>query len=166
MPYLYLLFLVCGVDQAVKFWVMAQMIPLQSFVLIPGLVSVTYVLNYGAAFGIMYAKTYLLLAITAGTFVYAWIHRHEVSKYPQMFQIGIAVALGGALGNFLDRVRLGYVVDFLDFYVWPVFNIADIAIVIGVGLVVAGLVRQEMQLKKEQAQPEETGKAVSREDNS
>jgi signal peptidase II len=166
MPYFYLLFLVCGVDQAVKLWVMEKLVPLQSFVLIRGLVSITYVLNYGAAFGIMYARTYLLLAITAGTFVYAWIKRHEVRKYPQMFQIGIAVALGGALGNFVDRFRLGYVVDFLDFYIWPVFNIADVAIVVGVGLVIAGLINQEMRLKKDRVQPDEKGSAISREDNS
>jgi signal peptidase II len=164
MPYFYLIFLVCGVDQALKYWVMTTMLPLQSFALIRGFVSITYVLNYGAAFGIMYAKTYLLLVITAGTFVYAWLRRHEVRKYPQMFQIGIAVALGGALGNFLDRIRLGYVVDFLDLHVWPVFNIADIAIVVGAGLIIAGLFYQERQSGKERVANDER-EAISREEN-
>ncbi|HYH03690.1 MAG TPA: signal peptidase II [Bacillota bacterium] len=148
MPYFYIVLLVCGIDQAVKFWVQAKLIPFQSINLFHGWFSITYVSNYGAAFGILQSQTLLLLGVASGTFVYIWLNRREMQKYPKLFQIGIAIALGGALGNFIDRLRQGFVTDYLDLHFWPVFNFADVAIVGGVGLIVAGMLYQEMQQRR------------------
>ena len=93
---------------------------------------ITYVQNTGAAFSILKGKTFLFTAVSSViilTIIYILI------KYPikrKIFGIVMAMILGGAFGNLIDRLRYGYVVDFLDFRVWPVFNIADCAIVLGV----------------------------------
>ncbi|HEY8464118.1 MAG TPA: signal peptidase II [Bacillota bacterium] len=148
MPYFYLVLLVCGIDQVVKFWVQAKLAPFESINLWEGWFSITYVSNYGAAFGILQSHTLLLLGVALATFVYVWFKRREMQKYPQLFQIGTAIALGGALGNFIDRLRQGFVTDYLDIHFWPVFNIADIAIVSGVLLIALSLLCQEIQIKK------------------
>ena len=57
--------------------------------------------------------------------------------------IGLGLQLGGALGNLIDRIRVGYVVDFIDFKVWPVFNIADSSIVVGVAILALSMLRDE-----------------------
>lgn len=149
MPYFYLTLVICALDQAIKLWVQAAMTPFQSINLLQGWVSITYVSNYGAAFGILHSKTLILLGVAVGAFVYVWRFRHEMQKYPKPFQIGIAIALGGALGNFVDRLRQGFVIDYLDVHFWPVFNLADIAILGGVGLVALSLMIQEMKHKKQ-----------------
>lgn len=163
MPYFYLVIVVCALDQAIKFWVQAKMAPFESFNLLPGWFSITHVSNYGAAFGILRSQTLLLLGAALGAFLFVWLNRHEMRKYPQLFQIGIATALGGALGNFVDRLRQGFVTDYLDFHFWPVFNLADIAIVIGVGLLAWGMIRQEFQRQKNHSAGPDS---VVREDNS
>ena len=98
----------------------------------------TYVENRGAAFGLLQNQTVLFVAV--GVIVIAVIaasHRHLLSAgFPVHLALGLQ--LGGAIGNLVDRIRQGYVVDFFDFGYqanwWPVFNIADSAIVVGVGL--------------------------------
>jgi len=90
-----------------------------------------------------------------------------MNQYPRMMQVGLGVALGGALGNLTDRIRLGFVVDFLDFYIWPIFNVADMAIVIGVVLIVLGIFSKDQ--RKGNQEPENmqgVEKAVSREEKS
>ena len=79
-----------------------------------------------------------------------WFYRKQISKYPTIFHYGLAIALGGTLGNFVDRVWLGYVRDFIDLRVWPIFNVADIAIFIGVALIAWGMFRMEVQTKNNQ----------------
>jgi signal peptidase II len=143
MPYWYLAALVCLFDQAVKIYIQVNLTPYQSINLLQGWFSITYVMNYGAAFGIMQSQTLILTAVALGALVFVFLKRRDIRGYPLWFQIGIAVALGGALGNCIDRLRLGYVVDFLDVHYWPVFNIADLAIIGGVGVIFAGMVIQE-----------------------
>jgi signal peptidase II len=107
--------------------------------LIPGFFSFTYVHNTGGAFGILPEGTQLLalaaLIAAVGIIVYTVRAR---SPLPRLLGFALALPLGGSLGNLLDRVRLHYVVDFLDVHVgvhqWPVFNVADSAICLGVGL--------------------------------
>jgi signal peptidase II len=148
MPYWYLVVLVCAVDQAVKFYIQANLTPYQSINLFQGWFSITHVLNYGAAFGIMQSQTVILTAVALGSFVYVWLKRREIRRYSLWFQIGIAIALGGALGNCIDRLRQGYVVDFIDIHLWPVFNIADIAIIGGVGAIIIGMLIQDRQRRQ------------------
>ncbi|MGE5582343.1 MAG: signal peptidase II [Bacillota bacterium] len=155
MPFLYVTIFIVALDQISKLIIQARMAPLQSFPLIGGWFSLTYVANYGAAFGIMQSQTLLLIGITVGVVALVWFSRRQVWHYPRLLQVGLAVALGGAVGNLCDRVRLGYVVDFFDFHIWPVFNIADIAIITGVGLIILVMLRKDVK-----PQPRPTGNRV------
>jgi signal peptidase II len=155
MPYLYITMIIALLDQVVKWVVQTRMTPYQSINLWNGVVSIIYAKNPGAAFSIMQSYPVLLAIIAAAVFVLVWLNRRLLSEYPRIFQVGVAVALGGALGNFIDRVRLGYVVDFLAVYIWPVFNVADTAIVCGVGLIILGLMRRNSAEKSKTAQPDQ-----------
>jgi len=110
--------------------------------LIPGFFALTYNVNTGGAFGILPHGTLLLAfaAAVAAVFIVGY-SLHARMPLPRLLGIALALPLGGALGNLLDRVRLGHVVDFLALYAgpdrrweFPIFNLADSAICIGVGL--------------------------------
>jgi signal peptidase II len=111
----------------------------ESHPVIHGLLDLTYVRNTGGAFGILPQGTQLLslAAIAAAAAIVYYLVRAQ-PPYPARLALGLALPLGGSLGNLIDRVRLHYVVDYLDVYVgshhWPVFNIADAAICTGVAL--------------------------------
>src|SRR5512142_609930 len=138
--------LVVFFDQVAK-WIVARNISLHdSLVVIPGLFRITHVQNRGAAFGLFSDspaqwKIGLLIAFSLIALVVVsallWKNSHAMS----VTGVGLALILGGALGNLWDRLINGHVVDFLDFYVgayhWPAFNVADSAIVIGAALLVA-----------------------------
>ena len=136
--------LVLLADQAAKAWVLAahRHWPEGDLVLIPSFFSLSFNVNTGGAFGILPHGT-LLLALAAAVAAGAIIYYTARAKMPLPRMLGIALALplGGAVGNLLDRVRLGHVVDFLALYAgpdrrwqFPIFNVADSAICVGVGL--------------------------------
>jgi signal peptidase II len=147
MPYFYLTVLVIIIDQMAKLMVQTKMFPMQSIHLMNGWFSLTYAINYGAAFGILQSQTLLLVGITIAVVIMVWLKRRQMSSYPKVMQIGLAVALGGAIGNLIDRVRLGFVVDFFNFFIWPIFNIADMAIVIGVCCIIIGMFGKDLRQK-------------------
>ncbi len=133
------------VDQLSKLWVVHHFVLYQSVPLIPGFFNFTYLTNTGAAFGILAGRPALwrqvfFLAIGLGALVIIALLQHRIGRRNPWYSAGLALIAGGALGNLIDRVRLGAVVDFLDFYVgshhWPPFNVADSAITIGVLLLV------------------------------
>jgi len=92
--------------------------------------------NPGTAFGIVQTRSWLLflvsVVIMAVVLVALWMWGRPGSRF---FRFSLGLIVGGALGNIVDRVALGEVVDFIDFRFWPVFNLADVAIVTGVFLV-------------------------------
>ena len=141
MPFFYLTCLVAALDQWLKMIVQTRLTPFQDLRLLNGLLSITYVKNPGAAFSLFQSQTLLLILISMGVFIVVWFNRRQLATSPRILQIGLAIALGGALGNFIDRIRLGYVVDFVDLHFWPVFNVADAGIFVGVGLTILGLLR-------------------------
>jgi signal peptidase II len=99
----------------------------------------TYVQNTGTAFGLLSgAGAYLVaIAVLAVVFIvgyWGYLGRRSGPPNPWL-TCGLALPLGGAIGNLIDRIRLGYVVDFIDFRVWPVFNVADSAITVGAFLI-------------------------------
>ena len=115
----------------------------QSKTIITDVFDLTYVRNTGAAFGLFASvdssvKAILLNSIAVIVFLIVSAYALRSSHKSVRLQVGLALILGGAVGNLLDRVRFGYVVDFLDFSIsghhWPAFNVADSAICIGVGL--------------------------------
>lgn len=105
--------------------------PLGSVPVIKGVFHLTYVENTGAAFGMLQGNTWFLILtsvlVSAVVAYLIW----KVKPENRYVKISLALILGGALGNLVDRVLLGYVVDFLDFRIWPVFNIADSCVVVG-----------------------------------
>ena len=131
-------------DQASK-WVVTERIVLhESITVIPGFFRLTHVVNRGAAFGLLSESDWnvailILFSLVALAVVSAllWRNSHRVNTTG----FGLALILGGAVGNLWDRLLEGHVVDFLDFhlggYHWPAFNVADSAIVIGALLLVA-----------------------------
>ncbi len=134
---------VLALDQATKGLVLAALPRGESLTVIPGLFDLTHVRNPGGAFGFLqqldpglrlalFAAAALLAAVVLGMLYL------QTPPAQRRLSIGIALVFGGAVGNLIDRLRYGEVVDFLDVYVgswhWPAFNVADSAITVGVGL--------------------------------
>lgn len=125
-----IVFIVLSLDQLTKFLVSKNLELNNSVPIIKGVFNLTLVHNRGAAFGIFKNQFYLFIfsAIVAVILIYSILKNN---KHDNLYSFSLSLILGGALGNLIDRVFLGYVVDFLDFRVWPVFNLADSAITIG-----------------------------------
>jgi len=133
MPILVLAIAIAIVDQGIKYYVQSQMTLSMSIPVINGVFHITYIVNPGAAFSILENQTALLVAVAAGLLAaLAYFYRY-IAAGPRLIRLGVGLLAGGAMGNLIDRVTTGYVVDFLDFRIWPVFNSADVAIVTGVG---------------------------------
>jgi len=135
-PIVLLALAVAALDQATKAYLQAAMTPGMSIPVVPHIFHITYVLNPGAAFGILEHKTWFFVAVAFALFAAAVYFYPRIPAGYGLLRLGVGLQLGGAAGNAIDRLQTGYVVDFLDFRVWPVFNVADMAIVAGVGLIV------------------------------
>lgn len=137
-------------DQATKYLVRAFMTPYRSLNIIPGLFNFVYVMNKGGAFGILSGQPPFLRGIIFISFsvitILALIIIYLKLKYETLGRVGIGFLMGGAIGNLIDRIRWGMVVDFLDFYLgkhhWPAFNIADMAICIGLGVILLNMLKK------------------------
>ncbi|MBP2644726.1 MAG: Lipoprotein signal peptidase [Firmicutes bacterium] len=136
MPILILVVAVIFLDQSVKYWVGSKMLLGMSVPVIPNIFHFTYVNNPGAAFGLLEHRTLVFVLIAIALFaVVIYFYPRLPREYP-LLRCGIGLLTGGAAGNLIDRIRTGYVMDYLDFRIWPVFNIADIAIVTGVCIII------------------------------
>ncbi|MFA5183393.1 MAG: signal peptidase II [Syntrophales bacterium] len=136
MPFYLLTLAIVIADQALKQLVHSTMSVGQVIPILGRFVSLTYVQNTGAAFSILTGRSPLLLVIgllAAALMVY-FQQRLRASDWE--LKLGLALLLGGTLGNLFDRLVRHYVIDFIDFKVWPVFNLADIMIDLGVGLII------------------------------
>lgn len=138
------------VDQVSKIWA-ASTLPLGGPEVVIGLgFNLTYVQNTGAAFGILPNSTLILGILSAAVslflIVYLW---RSGSQMPRVQYAALTLILGGAVGNMIDRFRLGYVIDFIHFrlpnFNYPVFNFADSAVVIGAGLLIIASFRADEQ---------------------
>ena len=131
-----IVFIVIALDQFTKYLIKISMYPHESIPVIENIFHITFVKNQGAAFGIFQGQTAFLIVMTI-LIIFLLIGVYwKFARQNTILTIGLALQLGGAVGNFIDRIRFSYVVDFFDFRVWPVFNIADMAIVVGVAIVV------------------------------
>ncbi|MBI3333806.1 MAG: signal peptidase II [Candidatus Omnitrophica bacterium] len=148
-------------DQATKAWALAALAGVPTLPVLPGLFHLTLVRNPGVAFGLFRDHS---LPVSIGTvgillgLLWSTFRRAQAGLPPRFtplsrdvppqagpssfWMISLGLILGGAFGNLLDRVRVGGVVDFLDFRVWPVFNVADSCITIGAVLMVWDLLRK------------------------
>jgi signal peptidase II len=160
LKYLYLLVisvLVIGLDQATKLLVV-KAIDLHELVpVVPGLFNLTYLHNRGAAFGILADSPYRLpffLAVTLVSVLVLLYAIHRSRDDQRLAPFSLSLIFAGAVGNLIDRMRLGEVIDFLDVYWkehhWPAFNVADSAICVGVALLAIDMLLEERRQKAAQ----------------
>jgi signal peptidase II len=139
-------------DQATKAAIVATLAVGERLDVIGDVVQLWHAQNRGAAFSILQGELWLFFIVTAAALVMvAYFHR-TLRDRSMWLQVILGAILGGALGNFTDRVRLGYVVDFvsvgIDDLRWPTFNVADSAVVCGIGLLVIYLTVTERRAER------------------
>jgi len=148
---------IVAVDQATKAMV-KEALPLQdSVTIIPGFMDFTHVLNSGAAFGILNGvdfpfKTVLIAAIAMAALIGVGLYAASISHHQMIARVGLALIIGGAAGNLIDRVLFGSVVDFVDVYwrsyhFWA-FNVADSAISVGVAMMILDMLSAGTHVSK------------------
>lgn len=143
-------------DQFSKYIIQIYFIPNISFPVIKGVFHITLVFNKGAAFGLFKGATSIFIFISF-LCIFAIIFLLRRNRWFENFfgldtnylsaRLSLGLILGGAFGNLIDRLRYSYVVDFLDFRCWPVFNLADSAITIGGIIIFLSVLRQERKDK-------------------
>ena len=139
MKYLWLSGLMLVLDQISKIWIDTNMSLYQSIPIFPGF-NITYAHNYGAAFSFLSDaggwQRWFFAILAGGISIGLIVWIKQLKAHETLSAISLSLILGGAIGNLIDRVAYGYVIDFLDVYYqshhWPVFNIADSAICVGV----------------------------------
>jgi len=150
-PFYAIAFTVALLDQLSKYYIQRAFRPGQVVTIIPHVFNLTFVLNPGAAFGFLAGASanfrnpfFIIVSLLAIVFIV--YHRSRYRRMELLPSLGLSLILGGALGNLVDRLRLGMVVDFLDFYYgdyhWPAFNVADSAITVGVVLMILQLIAE------------------------
>ncbi|WP_307770293.1 signal peptidase II [uncultured Phascolarctobacterium sp.] len=144
MIYGLLALLVVLLDQATKYYVVTHFALGESVPVINNVFHWTFILNRGAAFGMLEGSRWLFVLIAVAVIGCVWFMRREIAKSGVMACWGTALFAGGALGNLIDRTTRGVVIDFFDFRIWPIFNVADIAICVGVGLIIWSILKTEL----------------------
>lgn len=138
-----------GLDLLIKYLVSSY---LTSVNIIDNFFSLTYVLNDGAAFSLFASRTYILILIALICLLFI-VYELKNNLYDRVLSVGYSLVLAGLLGNFIDRLIDGYVVDYLSFRIfsfnYPVFNLADILIVLGIIIVIIKEILKERGRKNE-----------------
>jgi len=118
-------------DRISKFFAVRELNLNASLPVIKDVFHLSLVHNTGAAFGIFKGATFFFITVTISAIIAIIIYMRKAAKPFFLRDIAFGLILGGSFGNLTDRLRFGYVVDFLDFRIWPVFNVADSAVTIG-----------------------------------
>ena len=153
--YFLILLALLGLDQLTKQLIVSSMQMYETHQIIPGFFNLVYVTNKGAAFSMLASvdspwRHYFFVSVNADAFVGLSIAAWKMAGQHLLYRVSFAFIAAGAVGNLIDRLRYGAVVDFLDFYIadyhWPAFNIADSSICIGVAVL---FVLNIIEMKKE-----------------
>ncbi|MEK6654977.1 MAG: signal peptidase II [Thermodesulfobacteriota bacterium] len=150
--------LVLLLDQLTKAWIISTLRIHESFAVIGGFFNITHVRNPGAAFGFLAGASpafryvfFLAVTVAAIALILRYLRTTRIEDLSLVFSL--ALVLAGAVGNLIDRVRFGEVVDFLDVYVgahhWPAFNVADASITTGAAILMAILLRRRKERPEE-----------------
>lgn len=141
------------VDQLIKHWATAQLLPVGQMDVLPGIVELRYCLNDGMAFSMLAGKQALLIGVTS-VMLLAILVMLFVRKMPLAERISWVLVLGGGVGNLIDRVLNGVVVDYINvlFMHFAIFNFADICVCVGVGLLMLVILLDSFQ-KDKSAEP-------------
>lgn len=153
MAYYLIALIVFLVDQGIKYLIATRLELYEQIPVIGDFFVITSSRNRGAAFGILQDQIWFFIIVTSIVVIgIIWYLRKVTAEGRKLLPVALALVLGGALGNFIDRLVMGEVVDFLQFtfgtYTFPIFNIADSCIVIGVGLIILDTI---LDGKREQA---------------
>ena len=135
-------------DQLTKYYVVENFYLGESVPVIENIFHWTYILNPGAAFGMLEGSRWFFVVIAVVVLGGIWYMKDEINEGGWMMQYGAALFGGGAIGNLIDRARSGLVIDFFDFRIWPVFNVADIAICVGVAMILWKVLETEFLTKE------------------
>ena len=130
-------------DQVSKYYVMNHFAIGESVSVIQNVFHLTYIINRGAAFGMLANQRWFFLVVAFILIIVYAIYHKKVNRGPISLRIGSALLISGAIGNGIDRSVLHGVVDFFDFRIWPIFNVADIGICVGVACIIYHLLRNE-----------------------
>lgn len=127
---------VLWLDQYTKRLVVRSFLPGESRYVIPHFLKWTYERNFHGAFGLFGSNAVLLIGMAIVVLVLFWFSFRESAARSRLVRIAFGMIVGGAIGNIVDRLHYGYVIDFVDFYrIWPnIFNVADSCITVGVAL--------------------------------
>lgn len=138
-----IIIVILALDQLTKFLISNSLALYQSKALIPGVIHFTLVHNKGAAFGILRNQVLFFIFTSLVAVVMLIKGLRDKQQPSKLYSVSLSLILAGALGNLIDRLFFGYVIDFIDLRVWPVFNIADSAITIGAILLGIELLKSE-----------------------
>lgn len=138
-----------GLDQIIKYWALNYLQVVESIPVINNIFNLTYVENRGAAFGMLQNNQTVFIVVAAIASCYGLYYLHT-KKVNNIGKTGIILVISGAIGNLIDRVRLGFVVDYLDFHIiWNyVFNLADCFVVVGTILLCIYIITSEEDKKQ------------------
>ena len=142
-PLLLIMFLIAVSDQIVKAVIVNQLRLYDSINVIPGILSIMRIHNSGIAFGLFPGMPDVFSVMNFISIFAVFYFYASVSPRTILLTAACGLIMGGAVGNLIDRVRMGYVVDFINFSFWPAFNVADSAISIGVALLMISFFRGE-----------------------
>ena len=135
LPYYAVVALIACGDQIIKWMVVHSLVMYEKIPILGGLVTVTNIRNSGAAYNLFSDMTWLLIFFPGIVMAFGLIYIGVKSKTSnKMLMLALSMVIGGGLGNLIDRITEGYVVDFLDIKIIPVFNVADMFICVGCGL--------------------------------
>ena len=149
-PEIILIPLIFALDRLSKIWALAELRHIGSIQIMP-FFRLTYVENTGTAFGIFQDANYFWAAMAFIVLIMLVKWRAEFLKAGPGSRYALIFITAGALGNLYDRMVLGYVVDYFDFIIWPVFNIADYFISIGAVILIILLIRETLGRKNKNA---------------
>lgn len=153
MIYYLLAILVVVIDQFTKWLIVKYMDLRESISIIDGFLSITSHRNRGAAWGILQGQMVFFIVITIVVIIGIVYFLKNYAKQSRLYGIGLGLILGGAIGNFIDRIFRKEVVDFVDTiifgYDFPIFNVADAALCIGVALVIFQIFKEDREEKKQ-----------------
>ena len=145
--------LVLIADQITKSIVLRNLAPDQSMVAIPHVLWWTFVENTHGAFGLFGNSAVLLIVMAFVVLAIFWFAFRDAARESLLIRIAFGAIVGGAMGNIIDRVHHHYVVDFIDLHWWPVFNIADSCISVGVAVLVLASLKRDMRARARQSSP-------------
>lgn len=149
-------FLITFLDQLTKILVQSKMDLMESIPVIKGVFHITYILNPNSAFGLLkFPNTVFVAIIIIVILLIIFLLRKKITQENKLVCFSLIFILGGSLGNMIDRLRIGSVIDFLDFRIWPIFNIADSALNIGLLLLIIHFLFQKQDALKEEETLEE-----------